>query len=35
LGDYDEMAQFHREDVLETILQAREFLQAVKTFLGG
>lgn len=35
LGDYDEMVQFHREDIDETIQQAREFLDAVKEFLNS
>jgi len=34
LGDYDEMVQFEASDVQETIQQAREFLEAVKTYLG-
>ncbi len=34
LGDYDEMAQFKSSDVSETIEQAREFLEAAKTYLG-
>lgn len=33
LGDYDETVQFKDDDVRETIQQAREFLQAVKTHL--
>jgi uncharacterized protein (UPF0332 family) len=35
LGDYDEMVQFKASDVKETIRQAREFLQATKTYLGA
>jgi uncharacterized protein (UPF0332 family) len=33
LGDYDEMVQFHREDIDETIQLARDFLVVVKEFL--
>lgn len=35
LGDYDEMVQFQREDIQETIQQAREFLDVVKNFLSN
>ena len=34
LGDYDEAVQFQADEVRETIQQAREFLEAVKTYLA-